>query len=463
MTTEPNQSNEKPDAGNTDARKTGAPKGWRGAVKGNVLAMGLVSLFTDFSSEMMNPLLPIFVAGLVGGKWAALWVGLIEGLAETTAAVLKIFSGRISDRLGKRKALVMWGYGLSSLARPLMALASAGVHVVVLKFLDRVGKGLRTAPRDALIGDSVSREYRGLAFSFHRAMDHTGAVLGPAVAIGIIFVLNEFSSRVWGHEVNLWYNPGETDSLVVPAEVMDVMTWLFALAILPGLAAMAALIWKVREITPSGRAADGKAPGGPLPRRFYKFVGIVTLFALGNSSDMFILLLGNQYFGLGLLQIMLLWIALHLSKIVFSIPGGVLSDRVGRRPMILVGWAIYAAVYLGFAVIDTDALWAFWGLVVLYGAYYGCTEGVEKALVADFVPSDRRGTAFGIYHGFVGVAALPASLLFGVFWVWAADRFGADTGRTIAFSIGAGLAGLSMLLMAGLLATTRRHGDAAAR
>jgi len=422
------------------------------------MAMGWVSLLTDFSSEMMNPLLPIFVAGMVGGAEAALWVGLIEGIAETTASVLKLFSGRISDRLGKRKALVLWGYGLSSLARPVMALAAGVGHVVALKFFDRVGKGLRTAPRDALIGDSVAAESRGLAFSFHRAMDHTGAVLGPAAAIVIFFALNHYSSRIWGHEVNLWSHHVASDAMgEVAPEIMDAMRWLFALAVVPGLAAMIALAWKVREIAPAAKASDGRdGDKTPLPRKFTWFLVAVTLFALGNSSDMFILLLGYQYFGLGLLQIMTLWIALHVSKIAFSIPGGLLADRLSRRPMILLGWGIYTLVYLGLALAPTDALWLFWALVLLYGAYYGFSEGAEKALVADFVPSQRRGTAFGFYHGFVGAATLPASLIFGLFWTWAAARFGGDTGRTLAFGIGAGLAAIAMALMAGLLATGKR-------
>jgi MFS-type transporter involved in bile tolerance (Atg22 family) len=220
--------------------------------------MGLVSLFTDFSSEMMNPLLPIFLAGLVGGGMAALYVGVMEGIAETTASLLKIFSGRISDRLGKRKELVILGYGLSSIARPMMALAgllsaaTGGIQVIVLKFFDRIGKGIRTSPRDALIGDSVAPEVRGLAFSFHRSMDHLGAVLGPIVAILILWGL-------LGPE--LWSHPAVSDSMAAtPPEQMSSLRWLFAIALLPGLAAMASLIWKVREIAPKRKA-------GPAGRR----------------------------------------------------------------------------------------------------------------------------------------------------------------------------------------------------
>lgn len=425
------------------------PAGWRQAVRGNVLAMGLVSLLTDFSSEMMNPLLPIFIAGLVGGKWAAFWVGLTEGIAEATASLLKIVSGRVSDRAGKRKALVVAGYGASTLARPAMALAGllvaayAALQVVVLKFFDRVGKGLRTSPRDALIGDSVDAAHRGLAFSFHRAMDHTGAVLGPLVSIGLLYALLGYAR--WGRAGG---------GLDVPPEEMRALRILFALALVPGLAAMVALVVGVREIAPRRAPGEGRPAGAwrQLPRPFYAYVGIVALFALGNSSDLFLLLYGWGRFGLSLVQVVILWIVLHVAKIVFSLPGGVLSDRLGRRPLILAGWAVYALVYLGFALVE--APWQFWTLFVAYGIYHGLTEGVEKALVADFIPSERRATAFGLYHGAIGLAALPASLLFGVFW--------ATIGPRVAFSIGACLAALAAVLLGVLLARPRGRGTAAA-
>ena len=423
---------------------------WRDAVRGNVLMMGLVSLFTDFASEMMNPLLPIFIAGLVGGVKAAFYVGLMEGLAETTASLLKIFSGRLSDKLGKRKALVVLGYGASSLARPMMALAglawaaTGGLQVVAMKFLDRVGKGVRTSPRDALIGDSVGPDVRGLAFSFHRSMDHLGAVLGPLVAIGILYLLLGDA---------LWREPALAvrGKAVGPAE-MSSLRWLFAAALLPGLAAMASLIFKVREVAikPSGHADKADS----LPRRFYVFVAIVTLFALGNSSDLFIVLLAAETLQMSLLQLLTLWIVFHVSKIALSLPGGVLSDRLGRKPVIVAGWIVYALVYLGLAVTASQpdaawAHWAFWGLILVYGFYYGMTEGAEKALVADFVPSQRRGTAFGVYHGAIGLAALPASLLFGVFW--------SQIGPKVAFGVGAALAGLAAVLLVVLLSTSKRH------
>jgi MFS family permease len=416
------------------------PGAWRQAVRGNVLMMGLVSLLNDCSSEMINPLLPIFFAGLVGGVEAAFWVGLSEGIAETTAAILKMLSGRWSDRLGKRKALVVAGYGLSTLARPAVALAGAAWHVVALKFADRVGKGLRTSPRDALIGDSVDEDHRGLAFSFHRAMDHTGAVLGPLAVIGLLYALLGYAK---------WGKPYAES--IISGDEMHAMRVLFAVALLPGLAAMLALIFRVREIAPKV-AAVAPGPGGArpnvwkqLPARFYGFVGIVALFALGNSSDMFLLLYAWSLFDMGLIPVVLLWIVLHLSKIVFSIPGGVLSDRLGRRPLLVAGWTVYALVYLGFAFIGHGSPWQFWALLATYGVYYGLTEGVEKALVTDFTGSAHRGTAFGIYHSAVGIAALPASLMFGVFWE--------QLGPRAAFGIGAALAGAAAVLLTALLST----------
>ncbi|MHB1157445.1 MAG: MFS transporter [Phycisphaerales bacterium] len=406
---------------------------WRGVVRGNVLMMGLVSLFTDFSSEMINPILPIFFAYLVGGGKAALWVGISEGIAETTASLLKLYSGRISDRLGKRKMLVVIGYGLSAICRPAVALVGGGMtgagQVVGLKFGDRVGKGIRTSPRDALIGDSVGKNVRGLAFSFHRAMDHTGAVLGPVAVIAILYGMLGYAS--WG---------GQSTNGVVGAEEARAMRWLFGIALLPGLAAMVMLIWKVKEIAP-GEPDPLKrvTPGGErLPGRFWAFVGVVTLFALGNSSDMFLLLLGWKLFGLGLVEVVGLWIVLHVSKIVFSIPGGLLSDRLGRVPVIVTGYAVYAGVYLGMA--HVTALWQFVTLFVIYGFYFGMVEGSEKAMVTDFVASEQRGTAFGIYHAAVGLAALPASLVFGWLWMTLEQRR-AGLGSQVAFTTGAALAG----------------------
>ncbi len=427
-----------------DSRQAGisAPAAsWRNAIRGNVLMMGLVSLFTDFSSEMINPLLPLYIAGLLadgsGGLVLALpFVGIMEGIAETTASLLKIFSGRISDAVGKRKALVVFGYGISTIARPVLALAASVPQVITLKFFDRVGKGVRTSPRDALIGDSVGPECRGLAFSFHRAMDHAGAILGPLAAVAILYML-------LGGE--LWH--GGTDAPT--SGEMTALRWVFAAALLPGIAAMISLVTRVREIKPPPHEHSAAGPHGVrphLPGKFYVFVAITTLFALGNSTDMFLVLLARTDFGMGLAGLIAVWIVLHLSKIAFSIPGGVLSDRLGRRPIIVAGWAVYAMVYFGLAF--SSQMWQFWMLIIAYGVYYGLTEGAAKALVTDFVPGDRRATAFGVYHAAEGLAALPASVAFGFLWSW--------LGRAAAFGFGAALAAFAAILMAVLLSASKK-------
>ena len=407
------------------------PASWRSTIRGNVLALGLVSLLTDLSSEMIAPLLPLFLAGLAPGS-AALWVGLMEGIAETTSSLLKIVSGRMSDRSGRKKPLVVAGYGLSTLSRPLIAIAAVPAQVVALRFFDRIGKGTRTSPRDALIAGSVAAERRGLAFSFHRAMDHAGAVAGPLVAVAVLYALT--GTMTWSG-----------DDTVSAAEV-SAMRWLFAFALLPGIAAMFTLVRGVRD---SGSATGPALPwlSRPnLPRRFHRLVAILTIFALGNSSDLFLLLYGQTRFGFGASQVLLLWVAFHLAKIITSIPGGHLSDRYGRRPLILCGWAVYVGVYVGMVMVESATM--FWILLIVYGTYYGLTEGVEKAMIADILPADSRGTGFGIYHAVTGLAALPASLIFGVIWV-TVDRSNPGMGPVVAFSIGATLAAIAALLMIG--------------
>ena len=408
-------------------------RNWRAAVTGNVLMMGLVSLFTDASSEMIYPLLPVFMNGLVGLGNVAVYLGVMEGVAETTASLLKIFSGRLSDAIGKRKSLVVIGYGISTICRPLMGIAGTGLQLIGLRFGDRVGKGIRTSPRDALIGESVSADVRGLAFGFHRAMDNTGAVIGPILAFILLATLAG-RGMLWDRSAT----PSASD--------MGALRTVFLLAVVPGLITMAVLIGKVREIAPAPGKTTGKFTGRfegwrQLPAKFYAFVGIVTLFALGNSSDLFLLLYGYTNFGFGLGTLLALWVALHLCKVVAGIPSGILSDKIGRRPLILAGWTIYALVYVGFA--GAHEAWQFWVLFVSYGLFYGATEGVEKALVADFVQRDQYGTAFGVYHGVVGLAALPASVVFGVLWT--------QLGPQVAFGIGAALAAVAAALLIVLL------------
>lgn len=412
-------------------------KGWRRAITGNVLALGLVSCFTDMSSEMIYPLLPIFIGGLVGAAAAPVYIGLMDGIAESVSSLLKIYAGRVSDLTLRRKRYILAGYGISSFCRPLMCLVFAGWHVILLRFFDRVGKGLRTAPRDALIGGSVPEDVRGRAFSFHRAMDHVGAILGPVLGIGIL-------SSLLGYGV--WRGYAE----VAAPEEMRALRILFGIALIPGVLAMLTIVAGVKE--PAGQIAPPKASGRPsdgrkpLSGRLVAFLAAVGLFALGNSSDLFLVFYAKQAFHMGLARVVGLWILLHAAKVVFSFPGGALSDRLGRKVTIVAGWLIYVAVYLSIPRVSSEL--HFWVLMTLYGAYYGLTEGAEKALLTDMAPPEQRGRAFGLYHGVVGLAALPASLLFGVFWV--------VLGPTVTFGIGASLAGAATILLLLLRPAGRR-------
>ncbi|MGZ8440812.1 MAG: MFS transporter [Candidatus Deferrimicrobiaceae bacterium] len=364
----------------------------------NVIALGLVSLLTDLSSDMIYPLLPVFLTVTLGAGPAVL--GIIEGVAEATASLLKLFSGAWSDRLGRKKPLVLAGYLLSSVARPLVGFASAWGHVLAVRFSDRIGKGIRSSPRDALIAASVPASDRGRAFGLQRAMDHMGAVIGP----GIAFLLLAGAG--------LSYRS------------------VFFLAAIPGAAAVAALLFLVRDPgTPASRHAGGFLHDGSLPRPFRRYLLIVSLFTLGNASDAFLILRAVDA-GVPAAWVPLLWAAFHVMKSSFSTYAGTLSDRWGRRHLIVGGWLVYALCYAAWGVV-TGPAWMV-GLFLVYGLYSAATEGVERAFVADFVPPSLRGTAFGWFHLAVGVSALPASVLFGVLWT----KYGAQT----AFGVSSGLA-----------------------
>ena len=381
----------------------------------NVRALGMVSLLNDASTEMVYPLLPLFLTRTLGAGVA--FVGLVEGVAEATASLLKLFSGWLSDRLGRRKGLAIWGYGLSSFTRPLMAMALLPSHVLGIRFLDRIGKGIRTSPRDALIADSSLVEARGAAFGFHRAMDHLGAVAGPLLTF-----------------------------LCLPL-VGGSYRGIFWLASIPAALCLLTLVTTVRDVPHQG----------PLPRlplltlqpydaRFKGVLLIVALFTLGNSSDAFLLLRAREV-GVSESAIPLLWAALHVVKSTSAFLGGILSDRIGRRGAIVAGWLVYAAVYAGFAGVASAG--QAWGLFLVYGLYFGLTEGGERALVADLVPPETRASAYGVYHTAIGITALPASLLTG--WLWQA--FGA----VVAFATGAALAGMAAILLWGLLGASERR------
>ena len=367
----------------------------------NVIALGVVSFFTDVSSEMIYPLLPVFLTVTLGAD--AAFVGAIEGAAETTAALLKLASGWWSDKVQRRKPLVVVGYSLASIARPLVAIAQSATQVLAIRVTDRVGKGLRNAPRDALIAESVDPSIRGRAFGFHRAMDNFGGVVGPLIAFAALSGM--FAS-------------------------LRTVFWLSAI---PALLAVLVLVFFVRDVRRTPRAPAKDARGldlrRPMGARFWRVLGVIFLFTLGNSTDAFLLLRANQL-GVPVALAPILWAALHVVKTASNVPGGVLSDRIGRRPTLIAGWLLYALVYLGFARAGTA--WQAWALFAGYGLYFGLTEGSERALVADMVPLESRGTAYGWYNLAIGLGALPASLLFGLVW----DRAGAP----VAFLMGASLA-----------------------
>jgi MFS family permease len=375
-----------------------------------------VSLLNDVASEMLAPLLPEFVIGVLKGTKAQL--GLIDGVGETISSLLKLWAGGASDRAGSRKWFIVAGYYVAVLARPLMGLAAAPWHVFALRAVDRTGMGIRTAPRDALIAESTPRQQHGQAFGFHRSMDHLGAALGPLIALAF-----------------LWIFPGE-------------LRWLFFLVLLPGLPILVLVLLGIREERP-GTARESQFPAEPatrllagsfalpaFPRRFHLYLLALLIFTLGNSSDSFLLVRAKEL-GVGVGWLPLLWFVFHVAKSRGTLLCGGWSDRVGPRPLILLGWLLYAAVYLAFGL--ASAAWHAWLLFVIYAAFYALTEPAEKALVAAIVGSDRQGLAYGWFNLTIGIAALPASLAFG----WIYDRYG----PLAAFGTGAGLALLGSVVL----------------
>ncbi len=398
----------------------------------NVFVFGFVSMLNDLSSEITVRTLPLFLANVLGVKTSI--IGLIEGVADSTATLLKLFSGWISDKLGTRKPLVTGGYGLSALSKPFLYLAATWPAVLVIRFLDRVGKGVRTSPRDALIADSTKKSELGKAFGYSRAMDPLGAVVGLLIAALLVY---------FGHRGMVNMTRGTFQTLVL-------------ISIVPAFIALALIIFFVKDLKP-GEGVDGevkakaKAPSlsmRGLDSRFKTFLGIMILFTLGNSSDAF-LILRAQNLGLSIVEIFVMLALFNLLTTVVAYPAGVLSDRFGRVRVIIVGWLVYALIYLGFGF--ASAGWQVWLLYVLYGIYYGATEGVEKALVADVVSSEKRGTAYGLYSAAVGLSALPASLIAGILWQ--------KLGPASPFIFGAAL---SFMAMIALMAFVRveRIGDA---
>jgi MFS family permease len=424
-----------------------------------VIMLGLVSLFTDAASEMIYPLIPVYVAALGSG---AIILGVIEGVAETTASILKLISGIISDRMGKRKILVLIGYSISSFFRPLTGLVSSAWQIVIIRMFDRVGKGIRTAPRDALIASSVDESIRGKSYGFHRAMDHTGAVIGPVLAIITLLVL------FIGFKV--------TDSL-------SALRWTFILAIVPGILAIITIIFFVKETVPKkSNSKLFRFSFRDTDRNFRVYLMIMILFTLGNSSDAFLLFrveeaiqksgavtdfvnsIGplhsmisgfgteeNQAKVINILFLPLIWAFFHIIKVAFSTPLGALSDKVGRKIVINIGWAIYAFVYISFALLvflpPKLQVIATFILFAIYALFYAFSEGAEKAFVADLVKEESRGTAFGLFNFAVGLGALPASIIFG-FLYSCFDKIIPGFGGTVAFGFGGTIAVVSMILLA---------------
>lgn len=381
----------------------------------NVTIAGLVSFFMDVSSEMIYPLVPLFLANVLGVNKSV--IGLIEGIAESTASLLKVFSGWFSDRIGNRKWLMAIGYGISTFSRPIIALASGWHHVMGSRFMDRFGKGIRTAPRDALIAESTAKAYLGRAFSFHRSLDTLGAVVGPAIAFFLLGIFsNDYRKVFW-------------------------------LSMVPGIIAVLLIIFFITEKKKSAMS-DPEKPKLKLRYfdwRFKFFVLIATLFALGNSSDVFLILRAQQI-GIPTVMIPIVYLLFNLIYSLSSIPAGMVADRFGRKRVILLGFILFAFLYYGFAVAsDTKAIWV---LFSLYGLFMGLTEGIQKAFLATIIPQDFKATAFGVYNTVVGIAMLPASLIGG--WLW--DR----VSPSATFYFGAITASLSSVLFVIFIVAIRR-------
>ena len=387
----------------------------------NVFFLGVVSMLTDVSSEMIFTLVPLFLRNVLGAPTTV--VGLVGGISESADALFRIASGWVSDRIGQRKLLAVLGYSLSTLVKPFMYPASSWGAVLAIRFGDRVGKGMRSSSRDALIADSITASERGRGFGLHRTMDTIGAVIGLAIAALIVYLVQ-----------------GGGDQLT-----RETYRWMVIVGSIPAALAVLVLVTMVHErrrrtaATTRGEAPQ-EEPRAGLSTRFKVFLGIMAVFTLGNSSDFFVILRA-QDIQAPLIQVVMMLVLHNATHAVTAMPMGMLSDRLGRRRVIMMGWTVYALVYLGFAL--ASSVWQAWVLFAAYGIYYGVVEGVARAFVADLVSAEQRGTAYGLYHGVVGLTLLPASVIAG--WLW-------DTVNPAApFYLGAGLAFLAMLALTTLI------------
>ena len=343
----------------------------------------------DVSSEMVLNILPLFLANVLGVRTSV--IGLIEGVAEATSSILKLFSGWLSDRMHQRKWLAVIGYGLSAFSKPFFLFASTWEAIAAVRWVDRVGKGIRTAPRDALIADSIDPKQRGLAFGFHRAADTAGALVGLLIAILVVWLAQAGSADL----------SEQTFRAVV------------VVSLIPAVLAVISLAFGAKDVTVKGQRAAPKFAFRALGRPFMIFMVIVGIFTLGNSSDAF-LVLRAQDLGVSVVGILAMVATFNLIYALISTPAGSLSDRIGRRKLIVGGWLVYALIYLGFGLAQTG--WQVWVLYALYGGYYGMAYGTANALVADLVPAELRGTAYGSYNAIIGLLAFPASVIAGILW-----------------------------------------------
>lgn len=385
-------------------------------LESNVFFTGLVSFFMDVSSEMIYPLVPLFLANTLGVNISM--IGLIEGIAEATASLLKVFSGWFSDLLGKRKGLMLAGYATSTLSRPIIALAVSWQQVFLSRFVDRLGKGIRTAPRDAIIAESTEPTHLGRAFSFHRSMDTMGAVIGPAVALLLLQRRsNSYQSVFW-------------------------------LSILPGLVAVLIIVFFVKE------GSRFKKVAASLPQLTFKhfdwrvrfFILIAALFALGNSSDAFLILKAQQV-GVPSVLIPAVYLTFNLVYTFSAIPAGMAADRYGKKRLILLGFLLFSGLYFGFGVASTPM--TIWILFGAYGIFMGLTEGIQKAFLASILPADYKATAFGVYATCVGLATLPSSVIAGILWE--------KVSPAATFYFGSSTAALSAILFAVLIARSGKQ------
>lgn len=384
----------------------------------NVWAVSFTSFFMDISSDMVLNILPLFLANVLGVKTGT--IGMIEGVAEATASLLKLFSGWLSDKLGARKWLAVAGYTLSAISKPFFYFAGSWGLIAGVRWADRVGKGIRTAPRDALVADSTPKEIHGLAFGFNRAMDKAGAFLGLLVAALVVWLAQKTT-------VDLTRSTFQTIVLI---------------SMIPALLAVLTLVFGAKDVPVSNQRTAPKFSLKGMGKPFNIFLVIVSIFTLGNSSDGF-LVLRAQNLGVSVVGILVMLAVFNLVISLVATPAGSLSDRIGRRKLITGGWLVYAVIYFGFALANTT--WQVWFLYLSYGLYFGLAYGTSNAMVADLVPENMRGTAYGTYHAVIGLLAFPASLIAGILWQGVGSWTG--FGPSAPFLFGGALAMIAALLM----------------